>query len=156
MATEIMPTSEDLGLLLLNPTHLLWPDYRLLLQTAGQLIFNKIWRHLNIFYEMSWFNPQVGKNFAVLNIFFMWYLRDPPLHKNKNSNIKVLPEPLTDSSAWVCFCISSPQQGVKYQLWYMKNNFVEGGLYKYHMKNILRMAKFLPTWGLNQRYCPGL
>ena len=34
--------------------------------------------------------------------------------------------------------------------------FVEGGLYKYFMKNILKTAKFFPTWGLNQRYCPGL
>jgi hypothetical protein len=26
--------------------------------------------------------------------------------------------PLTDLNAWVGFCSSSPQQGVKYQLWY--------------------------------------
>jgi hypothetical protein len=31
-----------------------------------------------------------------------------------------------------------------------------GYLYKYPMKNILRTAKFLPTWGLNQRYPLGL
>ena len=30
------------------------------------------------------------------------------------------------------------------------------GLYKYPMKNILRTAKFLPTWGLDQRHCPAL
>jgi hypothetical protein len=30
------------------------------------------------------------------------------------------------------------------------------GLYKYSMKNILRTAKFLPTWGFNQRYFLGL
>jgi hypothetical protein len=30
-----------------------------------------------------------------------------------------LPEPLTDLSAWMGFCTSSPQQGVKYQLWYL-------------------------------------
>ena len=35
---------------------------------------------------------------------------------------KVLPGPLTDLSAWVGFCTSSPKQGVKYQLWYL--NFV--------------------------------
>jgi hypothetical protein len=29
---------------------------------------------------------------------------------------------------------------------------MEGGLYKYPMKNILRTAKFLPTWGVNERY----
>ena len=33
---------------------------------------------------------------------------------------------------------------------------VEGGLYKYSMKNILKTVKFLTTWGLCQRYCPGL
>jgi hypothetical protein len=31
-----------------------------------------------------------------------------------------------------------------------------GGLYKYSMKNILRTANFLPSWCLDQRYCPGL
>ena len=35
-------------------------------------------------------------------------------------------------------------------------SFVEGGLYEYPMKNILRKSKFLPTWDLNQRYFPGL
>ena len=30
--------------------------------------------------------------------------------------------------------------------------FLEGGLYEYPMNNILRTAKFLPTWGFNQRY----
>jgi hypothetical protein len=34
--------------------------------------------------------------------------------------------------------------------------FYGGGLYKYSMKNILRTAKFLTTWGLDQMYCPGL
>jgi hypothetical protein len=31
-----------------------------------------------------------------------------------------------------------------------------GGLYKYPMKNCQPTAKYLPTWGINQRYCPGL
>jgi len=31
----------------------------------------------------------------------------------------VLPGPLTDLRVWVGFCNSSPQQGVKYQLWYL-------------------------------------
>ena len=34
--------------------------------------------------------------------------------------------------------------------------FIEGDLYKYSMKNILKTAMFLTTWGLGQRYCPGL
>jgi hypothetical protein len=35
-------------------------------------------------------------------------------------------------------------------------SFVEGELYEYPMKNILRTAKFLPTWGFNQRYWQGI
>ena len=55
------------------------------------------------------------------------------------------------------FCTSSPQQGVKYQLWYLEICFVEGGLYKYPMKNISKDGKVLPPpWHWNQRYCPGL
>jgi hypothetical protein len=56
----------------------------------------------------------------------------------------------------VGFCISSPQQGVEYQLWYLNFVLWRGGLYKYFMTNILRTAKFLTTCGLFQRYCPGL
>jgi hypothetical protein len=33
---------------------------------------------------------------------------------------------------------------------------VEADLYKYLMKNIVRRAKFLSTWGLSQMYFPGL
>jgi hypothetical protein len=36
------------------------------------------------------------------------------------------------------------------------SKLILGGLYKYPMKNILRKTKFLTTWGLSQRYCPGL
>jgi hypothetical protein len=43
-------------------------------------------------------------------------------------------EPLTDLSACVDFWTSNPQQGVKYQLWYL--NFFHGGrgVYKYPME----------------------
>ena len=68
---------------------------------------------------------------------------------------QVLSGPLTGISAWVGFCISSPQQCVKYQLRYLNCIFVEGGLYEYPMKNSLR-SKFLPTWGLSHRYSPSL
>jgi hypothetical protein len=33
---------------------------------------------------------------------------------------KILPSNLTDLSAWVGFCTISPQQGVKYQIRYLK------------------------------------
>jgi hypothetical protein len=46
-------------------------------------------------------------------IYFLWDInRDPGCQS------KVLPGPLTDLSAWVVFCTSSPQQGVKYQFLY--------------------------------------
>jgi hypothetical protein len=90
----------------------------------------------------------VVKNFAVLNIFFMGYLKRPSsIKKNQISTLildlfygggsllishekyikdgkvlahlgfqsMVFPGSLTDLSAWVGFCTSSPQQGVKYQ-----------------------------------------
>jgi hypothetical protein len=38
---------------------------------------------------------------------------------------------------------------------FKKKNY-GGGLYIYPIKNILRTAKFLPAWGFNQRYFPGL
>jgi hypothetical protein len=37
-----------------------------------------------------------------------------------------------------------------------EKKIVERYLYKYAMKNILRTAQFLPTWGLRQRYFPCL
>jgi hypothetical protein len=61
---------------------------------------------------------------------------------------------LTEVPGWV----SAPQaysrmSNISFDIWFF---FKEGGLYKYPMKNILRTAKFLTTWGLSQRYFPGL
>jgi hypothetical protein len=50
----------------------------------------------------------VGKNFAVL--------KDGKVLAHLGLQSKVFPGPFTDGSAWVDFCTSSPQQGVKYQL----------------------------------------
>jgi hypothetical protein len=115
-------------------------------------------------------------------IYFSWDInRDHPSIKvldHMGIKSKVLPGPLTDLSAWVGFCTSSPQQGVKYQKPTQALKSVKGpgntfdlspkwsrtlpsliyfyGILKYPMQNILRTAKFLTTWGLGQRYCPGL
>ena len=69
--------------------------------------------------------------------------------------VLTFPLTLTDLSAWVGFCTSSPQQGVKYQLWYLKTCLWKGGgtLWISHQK--FPTAKFLPTWGLNQKVLPG-
>jgi hypothetical protein len=59
-------------------------------------------------------NPKCVRTLPSL-IYVSWYIyRDPPS--------KILVGPLTDWSAWVGFCTSSPQQSVKYQLWYL--NFI--------------------------------
>jgi hypothetical protein len=58
--------------------------------------------------------------------------RIPPRHfsqlKARGFQSMVLPWSLTDLSAWVGFRTSSPQQGVKYQLWYLKNKLWRGGV----------------------------
>ena len=49
-----------------------------------------------------------------------------------------------------------PTVGCQISTLIFEKQIMEVGLYKYPMKNILRTAKFLPTWGVNQRYFPGL
>jgi hypothetical protein len=44
------------------------------------------------------------------------YIKDGNVLDHMGFKSKVLPGPLADLSAWVGFCTSSPQQGVKYQL----------------------------------------
>jgi hypothetical protein len=51
-----------------------------------------------------------------LSIFHEKYIKDGKVLDHVGLRSKVLPEPLTDFSAWVGFCTSSPQQDVKYQL----------------------------------------
>jgi hypothetical protein len=57
----------------------------------------------------------------------------------------LLPGSYTDLSAWLGLCNSSPQQGVKYRLWYF---FLFGGT----LYICQRTPKFFPTSGLSQRY----
>ena len=83
------------------------------------------------------------------------YIKDGKVLAHLEIKSKVLSWHLTDWNACVGLCTSSPQQVVKYQLWYLIL-VLEGGLYKYSMKNILRTTKSLPTWGVDQRYCAGL
>jgi hypothetical protein len=44
------------------------------------------------------------------------YIKDGKVLAHLGCQSKVFPVPLADLSAWVGFCTSSPQQGVKYQL----------------------------------------
>jgi hypothetical protein len=44
-----------------------------------------------------------------------------------------------------------PTVGCQISTLIFENKIVEGGVYEYHMNNILRTAKFLLTWGLDKR-----
>jgi hypothetical protein len=54
------------------------------------------------------------------------------------------------------FLLIKPTVGCQISTLIFEKNIMEGTLYKYSMKNILRTAKFLPTWDFNQRYFLGL
>ena len=73
------------------------------------------------------------------------YIKNGKVLAQFGLRLKVLAGSLTELSAEVGKCTSSPQQGVKYQLRYLKTN-CGGGLYKYPIKNMSRTAKFLPTY----------
>ena len=47
------------------------------------------------------------------------YIKDGKVFAHLGFKSKVVSGPLTDVRAWVGFCTSSPQQGVKYQLCYL-------------------------------------
>jgi hypothetical protein len=83
-------------------------------------------------------SPQQGVKYQLLYLnFALWrgvsitsheqYIKDSKVLDHLGFLSKVLPGPLTDLSAWVGFCTSSPQQGFKYQLYYFIYFFMEGG-----------------------------
>jgi hypothetical protein len=49
-----------------------------------------------------------------------------------------------------------PTAGCQISTLIFDKKIMGGCLYKYSMKNILKTAKFLSTWGFNQRYFLGL
>ena len=67
---------------------------------------------------------------------------------------KIFPGPLTDLSAWVGFCTSSPQQGVKYQHWYLILFYGGGSLLISHEKYI-KDGKVLAHLGCQSQVLPG-
>jgi hypothetical protein len=70
------------------------------------------------------------------------YTKQGKVLENLGIQSKVFAGSLTDWSALVSFCTSSPQQSVEYQLWYLI--FLVGGVYEYPMKNILRTQSSWP------------
>jgi hypothetical protein len=87
------------------------------------------------------------------------------LIKNILRTAKSLPTRGFNQRYWSCLyltevpgCVFAPQahrsvSNINFDIWIFLSR---RGLYKYPMKNILRTAKFLSTWGFNQRYCLGL
>jgi hypothetical protein len=67
---------------------------------------------------------------------------------------KVLHGPLTDLNAWVGFCTSSLQQGVKYQLRYLIFALWRGVSIKSHEKYI-KDSKVLDLLGFKSKVMPG-
>jgi hypothetical protein len=49
-----------------------------------------------------------------------------------------------------------PTAGCQIKALIFEKKIEEGDLYEYPMNNMLRTENFLSTWGLSQRYCPGL
>ena len=70
-------------------------------------------------------------------------------------NSRVLPEPLTDIGAWVAFCTFQAHSRLSNIYFDICIFFLGETLYISH-ENFQQTTKFCPSWGLDQRYCPGL
>jgi hypothetical protein len=101
-------------------------------------------------------------NFNIWNCFYggwsLWishekYIKDGKVLPDLGFQSKVFPGPLADFCAWVGFCTSSPQQGVKYQLWYLIIFYGGGSLWISHEKYI-KDGKVLDHLGLKSKVFP--
>ena len=93
----------------------------------------RYWRAFNWLTCLGGFlhlEPTVGCQISTLiSVFFMEgrsllisnekYIKDGKVLDHLGIKWTVLPGPLAELSAWVGFYTSSPQQDVKYQLWYL-------------------------------------
>ena len=97
-----------------------------------------------------------GKGVCVCSMHIPWQILSSKDLAHLGFKSKGLRGSLTNLNAWFGFCTSSTQQGVKYQLWYLKCFFVERewSVQISHEKS--PTEKFLSTWGLGQRFCSGL
>jgi hypothetical protein len=82
------------------------------------------------------------------------YIKDGKVLNHSEFRSKVLPRPLTDLSAWVGFCTLSPQQGVKYQHWYLIFFYGGGSLLISHEKYI-KDGKVLDHLGFKSKVLSG-
>ena len=110
------------------------------------------------FYTAS---PQQGVNYQLWYLIFFgsrrgsinipWTIPNGKIHAHLEIKSNVLPGPLIVLCVWAGFCTSRSQQGVKYQLWYLKKNCGRGGSIKIPWKII--NDKVFAHLGLDQRYC---
>ena len=82
------------------------------------------------------------------------YIKDGKVLHHLGFQSNVFPGPLTDLSAWVGFCTSSPQQCVKYQHWYLIFFYGGGALLISHEKYI-KDGKVLAHLGFMSKVLPG-
>ena len=87
-------------------------------------------------------------------IFHEKYIKDGKVLAHLGCQSKVLPGPLTDWSASVVFCTSSPQQVVIYQLWYLIFFLEWWSLLISHEKYI-KDGKVLDQLGFKSKVLPG-
>ena len=107
----------------------------------------------NVKYQLWYLNFVLWRGGVSINISWKIYQgRQSSCHLGFKS--KVLPGPLTDWSAWVGFCTSSPQQGVKYQLWYLIFFYGGGALLISHEKYI-KDGKVLDQLWFMSKVLPG-
>jgi hypothetical protein len=91
------------------------------------LIFEKqitegvLYKYLKCLDGFLHLKPTAGYQISTLIFdFHLWrgglykYLKDGKVLDHLECQLKVFPGPLADLSAWMGFCTSSPQQGVKY------------------------------------------
>jgi hypothetical protein len=97
---------------------------------------------LGVKYQLWYLKKELWSGISINISWQIYYGRKVLAHLGPKSN--VLPGLLTDLSAWVDFYTSISQQGVKYQLWYLKCFWWRVDLYKYPMTNILRRQSSCP------------
>jgi hypothetical protein len=77
------------------------------------------------------------------------YIKDGKVLAHLRCQSNILPGSLTDLSAWLGFHTSSPQQGVKYQLWYAVKYHALGYSLLYilqcHSRNFRTDGSFMKT-----------
>ena len=112
---------------------------------------------------MLWcvFAPQVTAGYQISTLIF-WFLfwgtlfilaTDGKVLSHLGFMSNVLSGPLTDLSTWVGFCTSSPQQNIKYQLWYFY--FFFGGTILISEEKLATDGKVLSHPRIRSNVLPG-